>query len=127
MTIIIVKPRIISVIFFFLLLNLVPAGAQSVPGDTVQTRTLSELINGIQYHYPYAQTRSHPYYGEATSFPGSVVLSGIRYKNIRLLYDIYAQYLAMEYDREPLGFTKILLSPLFTDAFEMAGWRKRCH
>lgn len=132
MTKTIVKPRIISVIFFLLLLNLIPAGAQTVQGDTAQTSSLSEfilekhgfdseLINGIQYHYPYAQTRSDPYFGRTNSFPGSVVLSGIRYKNISLQYDIYAQQLALEYNREPLGFTKVLLSPLFTDAFEMEG------
>lgn len=114
-------------IYFGLLVGLLPAAAQSPQADLFnfireKHGFNQELINGIQYYYPYSRSLRHPYFGDMVAREGCLVLSGTRYNNLQILYDIYNQFLVLEYKDEVLGFRKIIIDPVHIDAFKLDGF-----
>ena len=120
--------------FFVLLLYIISsfASAQSSIVDAASQSDLSSyfqqkhgvdqgLNNGILYYSKYHYVQYHPYYSGELTLPGSVILSGISYENLKINYDIYSQHLVLDI-WDPAGvFNKIILHPQHTDAFHLDG------
>lgn len=79
------------------------------------------LINGILYYDKYKNVLNHPFYSGEELLPGSVVISGISYENIKINYDIHGQYLVIEYKPASGISHNIIISPEHTDAFSFDG------
>lgn len=119
-------------IFFIIISSLLPALAQSQKGKEANQPDLSayirekhgfdqRIINGILYYNKYYRVLNHPYYSGEESFPGTVILSGKSYDDVQINYDIYEQHLVLEYQGLSEGLFKIIISPRYTDAFQLAG------
>jgi hypothetical protein len=79
------------------------------------------LVNGILYYDKYKNVLNHPFYSGEEFLTGSVVISGIRYKDVQINYDIYSQYLVLEYPDFSGSSYSIIISPEHTDAFDFDG------
>ena len=139
------KPFLGIIILIFI--NLSPAISQSLKKEAANHPDLStyiqkkhgfdqELIKGIQYYNPYYNVQHHPYYDEEKLLPGFIVLSGEKYNDVQsgfivlsgkkyndvqFNYDLYGQYLILEYQGVSGGINKIIVSPAHTDAFQLDG------
>jgi len=80
------------------------------------------IINGRLYYNKYYRILNHPYYNGEDSHPGSATLSGKRFPEVLLKYDIFEQHLVLEYQGKNLGRHKIILNPVQTDAFELGDY-----
>jgi len=118
------------VLFLYLITSL--ASAQSPRVEAASQSDLSSyikvkdgldqwLINGTLYYSKYYNVQYHPYYSGELSLPGSVVLSGTSYEDLKINYDIYSQYLVLDYQDPAGSFNKIILHPEHTDAFHLDG------
>ncbi len=81
----------------------------------------TDLINGIQLYNLYRHVKYHPYFIGEESLPGSVTMSGKKFDNLRINYDLYNQWLILEYKEVSGGINKIILEPLHTDGFQIDG------
>lgn len=76
------------------------------------------LINGVQYYNRYYRVRGHPdLYNDSQT--GSVTLSGVRYDNVRINYDIYNQYLILDFTGKGNGKNRLIIPPVLTQAFQL--------
>jgi len=64
---------------------------------------------------------NHPYYRSDKPLHGFVILSGKRFDNVQIQYDIFEEYLILEYQERSGRFNKIILNPATTDAFQLDG------
>lgn len=76
------------------------------------------LVNGVQYYNKYHRVHGSPFLKEDFQ-PGAVTLSGIRYDQVRLNYDIYNQYLILEYTGQGKGKNRLIIPPVHTQAFQL--------
>jgi len=76
------------------------------------------LVNGILYYDKYKNVLSHPFYSVEEFLPGSAVISGIRYEDVQINYDIYSQYLVLQYPVVEGSSYSIIIPPEHTDAFD---------
>lgn len=124
------SPKLFILVIFFLILNLVPAISQSYDEEGSGNQDLSKyirekhgpdqaIINGTLYYNKYYRVLNHPYYTREETHRGTVVLSGKRFMDVKLNYDIYGQYLVLEYQKEDEVNYMINLSPVLTDAFSL--------
>lgn len=124
--------KLLLPVYLWMLFNPLSAWAQSIEEGAIEKPDLlefiqkkhgydQELINGIQYYYPYSRALNHPYYGKKEAHQGAVILSGKRYDDVWIHYDIYSHHLVLEYYDRSGGVRKIILSPSLTDAFELDG------
>jgi len=124
------KPYLLLLFLIFFCLS--PSISQSLKNEGINHPDLftfiqnkhgldQELINGIQYYNPYYNVEHHPFYIEEEFFQGFIVLSGKMYDDVHLNYDIYSQYLILEYQIISGGINKIILSPAHTEAFQLGG------
>lgn len=112
-------------VFFFLIISgIIPVFSQPSDLSTyihVKHGYDQNLINGILYYDKYKHVLNHPFYSGEKLLPGSIVLSGISYEDVQINYDIYSQYLILEYPAVSGSFYNIILSPEHTDAFHLDG------
>jgi len=80
-----------------------------------------ELVNGIELYNLYRHVKYHPYYLGEESLQGSVTLSGKRFDHLIINYDIYNQWLVLDYKELSGGINKVILEPLHTDGFQLGG------
>lgn len=123
--------RILPVIVLSAILDApVPASAQDpLPGRQqamgLQDYILNELgpdqnlINGIQYYNKYQAIQNHPYYDGEECLPGSVVISGRKYDDVMISYDLYAQNLVLRYENKFGAINKIIIDSSHIDAFSI--------
>ena len=78
------------------------------------------LISGIQFYQRYPRVESHPYYDRETFAIGSVSISGRKYEEVLLNYDLYAQQLILEYSGPSRSLGKIILISPHIDEFRLA-------
>jgi hypothetical protein len=108
------------------------AGAQSMDNSPAGTTGLDtyikvkhgldqELINGVQYYNRYRSIMNHPYFRGEEPFPGSVTLCGKKYDDLQISYDLYAQWLVLQYRGLHGGINQIILNPVRIDAFKLDG------
>jgi len=81
-----------------------------------------QLVNGVRLYNLYRHVISHPYFSGEESLPGSATLSGKHFDNLLINYDIYNQWLVLEYRELSGGINKIILEPLHTDGFQIDGY-----
>jgi len=81
-----------------------------------------DLVNGIQFYNIYRRVLNHPYYYGEESLPGSVTISGKLFNNLMINYDIYNQWLVLEYNEVSGGIHKIILDPILVGAFQFDGY-----
>ena len=109
-------------VFIFLIISrIIPAFSQ--PSDLytyVHAKHGSDLnlVNGILYYDKYKNVLNHPFYSGEELLPGSVVISGTSYEDVQINYDIYSQYLVLEYPAVSGSSYSIIISPGQTDAFQ---------
>ena len=112
-------------VFFFLIISgIIPVFSQPSDLSTyihVKHGYDQNLINGILYYDKYKHVLNHPFYSGEKLLPGSIVLSGISYEDVQINYDIYSQYLILEYPVVSGSFYRIILSSEHTDAFHLDG------
>jgi hypothetical protein len=112
-------------VFFFLIISSIfPAFSQ--PSDLYSYIQMKHgfdlnLVNGILYYDKYKNVLNHPFYSGEEFIPGSVVISGIRYEDVQINYDIYSQYLVLNYPVFTGSSYSIIISPEHTDAFDFDG------
>ena len=112
------------VFFFLIIARIIPAFSQPSDLSTyihVKHGYDQNLFNGILYYDKYKHVLNHPFYSGEKLLPGSIVLSGISYEDVQINYDIYSQYLILEYLAVSGRFYNIILSPEHTDAFHLDG------
>ncbi len=80
------------------------------------------LVNGILYYDRYKNVLNHPFYSGEELLPGSVVISGTSYEGVKINYNIYSQYLVLEYPVISGSSHNIIISPEHTDAFSFDGY-----
>lgn len=117
-------PKAFPVIFFWLIIAFIPAYSQSDDLASYIHRKHGydhNLINGILYYEKYKQVLHHPFYKGKEFLPGSVVISGKTYEDLQINYDIYSQYLILEYPGISGSSYRIIISPEHTDAFYLEG------
>ncbi len=119
------------IVFLFFLTSVLPSvNGQMIKEETVNQVNLSsyiqekhgpdqEIINGRLYYNKYYRILNHPFYNEEYTHNGSATLSGKRFPDVMLKYDIYKQCLILEYLGTNESRNKIFLSPDQTDAFEL--------
>jgi hypothetical protein len=76
-----------------------------------------QLINGKQFYFKYFRVQHDPYFLGESPLLGEVTLNGKTYRNLRLNYDIYEQFLVLEYSLPSGGVNKIILNSEYTDSF----------
>ena len=112
-------------VFVILIISsIIPAFSQSSDLNTyihVKHGFDQNLINGILYYDKYKNVLNHPCYSGEELLPGSVVISGVSYEDVQINYDIYSQYLVLEYPIVSGSSYKIIISPEQTDAFNLDG------
>jgi len=112
-------------VFVFLIISsIIPAFSQSSDLNTyihVKHGFDQNLINGILYYDKYKNVLNHPFYSGEELLPGSVVISGVSYEDVQINYDIYSQYLVLEYPVVSGSSYKIIVNPEHTDAFNLDG------
>ena len=114
----------VTVIFLLILSGMIPAAAQS---SGLQTYILEKhgfdqnLVNGVLYYEKYKNVLNHPFYKGEDLQPGSVVVSGTTYAEVRINYDIYSQHVVLEYPVISGRSYKIILHPEHTEAFYFGG------
>ncbi len=79
------------------------------------------LINGIQFTNRYYRVKEHPFYRGEGSSRGTVTVSGRKYEDVLLNYDLYAQQVILEYQGRNSGVGKIILVTPHVDAFSLEG------
>ncbi|MFC2116588.1 hypothetical protein ACFLTU_08925 [Bacteroidota bacterium] len=110
------------VLFLFILIsNLAPAQPDLISYIQEKHGSDQGLINGILFFNRYYYVFNHPYHNTEDFLPGSVILSGNSYDELQINYNIYSQYLVLEFQGVKGGFYKIILSPEHTDAFHLDG------
>ena len=80
-----------------------------------------DLVNGIRYFNRYHRVLYHPFYQGKQSLPGSVTVSGKQFDNLMINYDIYNQYVILEYKELSGSIFKVILDPLQISAFQLNG------
>ena len=124
--------KILQVVTFLIISSLSPAISQSQRSEGIHQADLTtyilekhgldhELINGIQYYNQYHRVLNHPFYSVEESRPGTAYLSGKKFNDVRVNYNIYSQHLVLEYQGKLGGIYQIILSPAHTNAFELDG------
>ncbi len=78
-----------------------------------------ELYNGFQNYNRYALYKGHPYFPDDLFFKGSVTLRGIQHQDVRLKYDIYSQFLILEYSDFEESVHQVIISKIHTDSFQL--------
>ena len=122
--------KLVVVLVYFRIVNPAPAVSQTYNPEVSDYHDLSdyiqekfgldqEIINGTAYYHKYYRVLNHPYFDGEESHPGMVVLSGKRFDNVRIHYNIYEQNLVLEYPGKDDGTYKLVLSPAHTDAFKL--------
>ncbi|MFC2081474.1 hypothetical protein ACFLR8_04615, partial [Bacteroidota bacterium] len=86
-----------TVLLFFLISSLAPAQPDLSSYIREQHGFNQELINGKLFYNKFYHVLNHPYYSGEKSLPGSIVLSGIIYDDVKINYNIYSQYLVLDY------------------------------
>jgi hypothetical protein len=115
---------------FLAIFVLLPANSQSLDDEGIDQPSLyeyilkkygpdHELVNGIQYHNRYHEVQNHPYFICERPLPGNIIISGKKFKNVLISYDIYSQYLILDYQNSDRGIYKVILNPEHTDAFDI--------
>jgi len=112
-------------VFIFLIISrIIPAFSQPSDLNTYINEKDGfdqNLINGILYYDKYKNVLNHPYFTGEELLPGSVVISGVSYEDVQINYDIYSQFLVLEYPVASGSSHKIIISPEHTDAFNLDG------
>jgi hypothetical protein len=113
-----------SLFIFLIISRIFPAFSQ--PSDLYSYIRMKHgldpnLVNGILYYDRYRNVLNHPFYSGEEFLPGSVVISGIRYEDVRINYDIYSQYLVLQYPVVEGSSHSIIIPPEHTDAFDFDG------
>lgn len=115
--------RILPIVYL-IVANLSPAITQDLSSHIELKYGLDyELINGTQFYYQYHRVKGHPYYKSEELVRGGVIQNGKRYGDVKINYDIYSQYLILEYQDNQSGTYRIILSPLHTNAFELDAYK----
>ena len=112
------------VIIFLIISRIIPSFSQPSDLNTyVHAKHGSDLnlVNGILYYDRYKNVLNHPFYNGEELLPGSVVISGTSYQDVRINFDIYSQYLVLEYPVVSGNSHSIIISPGQTDAFDLDG------
>lgn len=112
------------VFIFLIIFRIIPAFSQPSDLNTYIHEKHGfdqNLINGILYYDKYKNVLNHPFYTGEKLLPGSVVISGVSYEDVQINYDIYSQYLVLEYPVVSGSSYKIIISPEHTDAFNLDG------
>ncbi len=81
-----------------------------------------ELVTGTQFYNDYHRVLNHPYYQTEKSLPGNVTISGKKFDDLLIQYDLFNQWLVLEYQGLPGGAQKIILEALSTEAFLLDGF-----
>ncbi len=121
-------PKLLVLFLSLWIVNFAPLASQSHDIEGLDYQDLTdyiwkkhgldqEIINGTSYYYKYYRVLSHPYFSQEESHPGMVVLSGKRFNNVRINYNIYEQNLVLDYPGKNNGIYKIILSSILTDEF----------
>ena len=116
--------KLFLVLFVLIIARITPALSQSSDLSSYIREKHGydlNLINGILYYDKYKGVLNHPFYSGEDLLPGSVVISGISYEDVQINYDIYSQYLVLEYPAAAGSSYSIILSPEHTDAFHLDG------
>ena len=113
-----------SLFVFLIISRIFPAFSQ--PSDLYSYIRMKHgldmnLVNGILYYDKYRNVLNHPFYSGEEFLTGSVVISGIRYEDVRINYDIYSQYLVLEYPDFSGSSHSIIIPREHTDAFDFDG------
>jgi len=112
-------------VFIFLIISrIIPGFSQPSDLNTyihVKHGFDQNLVNGILYYDKYKNVLNHPFYSGEELLPGSVVISGVSYEDVQINYDIYSQYLVLEYPVVSGSSYEIIISPEHTDAFNFDG------
>lgn len=105
-------------------------GAQNSSGYTAQEISeyaeerygpLLELISGEKYYYPYREAQGNPFlYGEGSQ-TATLQILGRSYENQRIRFDVYNQFVLLDYDDETGAARSIILEDQFLDQFEVNG------
>ena len=114
----------LPVFIFLIIFRIIPAFSQPSDLNTYIHEKHGfdqNLINGILYYDKYKNVLNHPFYTGEELLPGSVVISGVSYEDVQINYDIYSQYLVLEYPVASGSSYKIIISPEHTDAFNLDG------
>lgn len=112
------------VLFFLIIARITPALSQASDLSSYIHEKHGydlNLINGILYYDKYKNVLNHPFLSGEDLLPGSIVISGIRYEDVKINYDIYSQYLVLEYPADAGSSYNIIVSPEHTDAFHLDG------
>jgi len=80
-----------------------------------------DLVNGVELYNLYRHVKSHPYFLGEESLPGSVTVLGKHFDNQLIQYDLYNQWVVLEYTERSGGINKIIMVPLHTNGFQIDG------
>ena len=82
---------------------------------------LLELISGEKYYYPYREALGNPFlYGEGSQ-TATLQILGRTYENQRIRFDIYNQFVLLDFNDETGAARSIILEDQFLDHFEVNG------
>lgn len=76
-----------------------------------------ELYSGLLYYKRFVQYKGNPYFPEDSFYEGYVSIRGVAYENVRLKYDIFSQYLILEYTDFQERYNQLILNNIHIDSF----------
>ncbi len=88
-------------------------------------RGSSELLNGEKYYYPYRSARGTPFLELPGDPPATVQLSGKTFHDQRIRYDIYNQYMILDYENIAGVRGSLVLNNAWIDQVTIGKYRFR--
>ncbi len=81
----------------------------------------TNLLNGVKYHYPYRSARGNPFFEVQGEQDASIQINGRLYEKQKIKYDIYNQFIVLDFLNSSGAPGSIVLSNEWLDYLVIGG------